>query len=159
MIFIRISYSMKKITSILMTGLLVSSTLPSLYAQDSQLVDAINDDEQTITRDDLQFEKFSSCDEMTDVIESFVKENIKQRSYPYYYGIEEGMVDDIAMGEAADSDPAPVSAQNKTVRSDSNEYSETNIQKDGVDEPDILKTDGTYLYYYNAQEREISIMR
>jgi hypothetical protein len=131
-------------------------------AQDSQLVDATKEEAPTLTRDDLQFEEFSSCEEMTDIIADFVKENIEDRPYPYYYGLEDDMMD-IAESAADGADggnaPQPTAAQNKTVRSDSNDFSQTNIQKDGVDEPDILKTDGTYLYYYNAQEHEISIMR
>lgn len=34
----------------------------------------------------------------------------------------------------------------------SNEYSETNIQVEGVDEPDIVKTDGKYLYVLTGNE-------
>lgn len=38
------------------------------------------------------------------------------------------------------------SAESNDAGGDSIDYSETNIQVEGVDEPDIVKTDGTYLY-------------
>ena len=41
------------------------------------------------------------------------------------------------------------------ARNDKNDYSETNIQVEGVDEADIVKTDGRFIY--NIGENEISI--
>lgn len=37
-------------------------------------------------------------------------------------------------------------------------YSETNVRQDGVDEGDVVKTDGTYLYVLKDNEEEIAIV-
>lgn len=38
-------------------------------------------------------------------------------------------------------------------------FSTTNLQKDGVEEPEIIKTDGNRIYYYNRQEQKIYVMK
>ena len=48
-------------------------------------------------------------------------------------------------------EPAPTSPQEGAVRDgDGVDYSTTNVQEEGVDEPDIVKTDGRHLYVMNA---------
>ncbi len=47
--------------------------------------------------------------------------------------------------------------QTTDVAMAASDYSETNIQVEGVDEPDIVKTDGTYLYV--ASNREVALLR
>lgn len=39
------------------------------------------------------------------------------------------------------------------------EYSSTNIQVEGVDEADVVKTDGTYLYIISAEKKQLYIVR
>lgn len=39
------------------------------------------------------------------------------------------------------------------------EYSKTNVQVEGIDEADIVKTDGEYLYIFNAVRNEIYIVK
>lgn len=45
------------------------------------------------------------------------------------------------------------------IGSSTTDFSTTNLQVDGVDEADILKTDGDYIYYYNQRNQEIDIMK
>lgn len=67
-------------------------------------------------------------------------------------------MDDVAMDfDAVEESSAPQAARS-TTNSAKGEYSTTNIQKEGVDEPDILKTDGKYFYYYNAETDKIHII-
>jgi uncharacterized secreted protein with C-terminal beta-propeller domain len=58
---------------------------------------------------------------------------------------------------------ASVSNEDKSastpVASSTNDFSSTNIQKAGVEESDILKTDGKIIYYYNAKESQIQILQ
>lgn len=42
--------------------------------------------------------------------------------------------------------------------SSTNDFSTTNTQVSGVDEADILKTDGDYLYYFNQREHKIFVL-
>jgi len=69
---------------------------------------------------------FSSYDQLAAFLEDKVKNG-------YYRGYPELM----KANGAIDSQEGAVSPV---------EYSKTNIQVEGVDEPDIVKTDGTYLY-------------
>ena len=53
---------------------------------------------------------------------------------------------------------APAMAEDSGAKSaiqSQNSYSETNVQVEGVDEADIVKTDGTYLYFVNGQNIRI----
>ena len=47
----------------------------------------------------------------------------------------------------------------ETIESSSTDYSTTNVQKVWVDEPEIIKTDGKYFYYYNSKTSKISIVQ
>jgi uncharacterized secreted protein with C-terminal beta-propeller domain len=82
--------------------------------------------QQNRTTTDLQ--QFASYEDLAD----FVK-NATQ--YPYYY--TNGWRDVLTLGAAEDGKAWPSLAP---------EYSTTNIQVEGVDEADIVKTDGEYLY-------------
>lgn len=62
-------------------------------------------------------------------------------------GMDGGMADDMAMESVA----APQASRAKA------DYSETNVQVQGVDEADIVKTDGTYLYIVRNQN--VTILR
>ncbi len=39
------------------------------------------------------------------------------------------------------------------------DYSTTNVQVEGVDEADIIKNDGEYIYYYNQRQHEVAIIK
>ncbi len=85
---------------------------------------------------------FSSVEEL----KSFLKDN--SGSDNYYYGMRGGVVMDLAVDPAV----APVAAGSKAVaesvsnEASSDDFSETNNQVKGVDEGDIIKTDGEYIY-------------
>jgi len=79
-----------------------------------------------------ELKTFSSYDDLFE----FLNDKINNGSYQYNYrrplfGIAESM----------DSEATIKNGGGTSV-----DYSETNIQVEGVDEPDIVKTDGTYLY-------------
>ncbi len=79
-------------------------------------------------------ERFTSCDDMRDYVAEAFTETILASRYGYGYG--RGVYDDTAGGESDDGDASAPS-----------DYSETNVQELGVDEADIVKTDGQYIYY------------
>ncbi len=80
-------------------------------------------------KDNMQ--KFDSYEELQTFINS-------TRAYLNYYGFERAIVSDVAAAEAFDSGL-------KSAEPGAS-YSTTNIQVEGVDEPDIVKTDGKYIY-------------
>jgi len=44
---------------------------------DTQLVDLVQQAKPSLTADDLKFTTFQSCDEMTTVLEDYIKDNFK----------------------------------------------------------------------------------
>ncbi|UCD02745.1 MAG: beta-propeller domain-containing protein, partial [Candidatus Aenigmatarchaeota archaeon] len=80
-------------------------------------------------------ETFDSCDQM---INTFAEARQEQQKYSDYMlrGVPGGALQTLAMAE--DTAAAPTAA--------AQEYSETTVQVEGVDEADIVKTDGTYIY-------------
>lgn len=79
---------------------------------------------------------FNSMDELS----SYIKSNSVQSNYDLYSrgGSDVAMVADAAA-------PAALGA-NEAKSSSAGSYSQTNVQVEGVDEPDILKNDGKYIY-------------
>ena len=111
---------------------------------------------------DFKMKKFESCENLEDVMGNYVKEywkSNKQRfNYPVLYRSlwgPEMMVDDVMEESAvqADSDSSA-----KSVWGGSDDFSETNIQVSGVDESDVIKTDGKYVYYFNSKDRYVYIV-
>ncbi len=100
------------------------------------------------TKTDDEFRKFSSVEEL----ESFLEAN--QGTGDIYSGaVRAGAMEtDSVMAEAA----APQTTEGSDQKSASTDYSETNIQVAGVDEPDIVKTNGKYIYI--ASGNTISII-
>ncbi|MEM2741455.1 MAG: beta-propeller domain-containing protein [Nitrososphaeria archaeon] len=99
--------------------------------------------------------KFSSYNEL----KTFIKNNIDvSRSWFGLYGFPVSVGVRDVFGTTV---PAATSAEA------SPKYSQTNIQVAGVDEPDIVKTDGTYIYYirdsnsirYNSGVNELVIVK
>ncbi len=144
------------IASLLSSLLLLSPVFAQV--QDDQLLDAVWPTTQTIDYDQLQLREFTSCDEMQQVLQDFVSGYIKEQPYPIMpYGRWWWMLDDVALDGA--QAVSPESDQTNEVRSSVRDgFSQTNLQKEWIDEPDILKTDGRYLYYYNSKAAKIQIL-
>ncbi|MCO4745961.1 MAG: beta-propeller domain-containing protein [Proteobacteria bacterium] len=81
---------------------------------------------------------FRSCDEVNDYMGDVVLETLVRSRYGGYWGM---MEDDVATadgGESSDAGPT--------------DYTTTNVQEAGVDELDIVKTDGQYIYVVEDDE-------
>ncbi len=87
--------------------------------------------------------KFNSVDE----IKQYIRENVPKAQDAYYTTDITGRMVDGAV-------PAPVMAVQESVKSSADvsaiaagtDYSQTNVQVAGVDEPDFVKNDGQYIY-------------
>lgn len=130
--------------------------------ENTELLDEVQKLDSQLQLDDLTFQSFTSCEDMSTTLTEFVKENFDQRHggpMPYLRG---GMVDDVAVqangAEARDQATTKESSLAPTVSS-STDFSTTNIQVAGVDEPEILKSDGDYLYYYNQRLQKIFVIQ
>jgi len=89
---------------------------------------------------DGDLKQFGSLDE----IENFVNENVASSGYGM--GMEKSFADSAvgALPAAAESSGADGGG--------ASDYSETNVQVEGVDEPDIVKNDGKYIYVVSGNK-------
>jgi uncharacterized secreted protein with C-terminal beta-propeller domain len=95
---------------------------------------------------------FDACDDFL----AHVKEHALEMVTPYGLGGGGGwpmfgMDDDVAAEDDPDSGPAPGDAP----LTEGEDFSGTNVQEVGVDEPDILKTDGRTMYLISRGTLEI----
>ncbi|MGM0495773.1 MAG: beta-propeller domain-containing protein [Bacillota bacterium] len=98
-----------------------------------------------------KIKKFANVEELSE----FMMENDSSSS-SYYNGMRRGMAVDMVMEEAmpaveGDAQKSVSSTENATgmgasADEGSDDFSETNVQVEGVDEADIIKTDGKYIY-------------
>jgi hypothetical protein len=123
------------IFSFLATMLIISSIPLSLYL-------ATPSSPEPTAPTELALNKFSSYEELKTFIETSPQGNY------YALGDTRGSPlknsDALAAPTAPGSVPAPESSQ--TAGTVTTDYSKTNIQVEGVDEADIVKTDGEYIY-------------
>ncbi len=133
-----------------LTGLIVSGIIVVLsfgYALNVQPVVFGNPfdlffDNENENFGSCEIETFSSYEEFID----FLKDNNynKNCSSSHYWnvdGLKAPRTVDVMLANAEKSASAGQSDSSSDV-----DFSETNIQVEGVDEPDIVKTDGTYIY-------------
>jgi hypothetical protein len=100
------------------------------------------DDEQPPAVGQAYLLRFSSCPDLKDHVAEAWTESLVRGRYGSYYG---GWL------EGDDSDGAP-----DTNGEGPSDYSDTNVQEEGVDEPDLVKTDGEFIYV--AQRGELTIL-
>ena len=86
----------------------------------------------------FELKQFSSSDELSDVLGEY-------RNY-YATTLDLDGVLSMYKGATSEYDSAPESTGNDTSAPS---HSETNVQVEGVDEDDVIKTDGHYIYYLN----------
>ncbi len=82
-------------------------------------------------------EKFGSCEQLATAFEN------SRQSQNYMY---DGMARTLAVPNAMEAAMAADTGAQKAGGSGTADYSETNVQVEGVDEADIVKTDGEYIY-------------
>ncbi|MCK6504103.1 beta-propeller domain-containing protein [Myxococcota bacterium] len=95
---------------------------------------------------DVALTPFSSCEDLTDYMRRMARQEVlyRYRWEPGDYAIIPGASKDYALSEDAGGTQGATS------------YSTTNIQEAGVDEADLVKTDGTWLYSLSGTHLVIS---
>ncbi len=120
-----------KLGAIIFVGVFLSAILLStMYPQ--------TNNENTSDEVYYELENFDSYDSLTDYLSS----NFEQTYGSFWNLGSERMMSSKEMSDGEISSPS----LDESVAGQSVDYSETNVQVTGVDEPDIVKTDGTYLY-------------
>lgn len=97
--------------------------------------------------------KFASYDEMVNYIEKNTQ--LINQFDRWYGGVRVGIMADQAMPEAKLMKEAENVAQDAGESSASPDYSRTNNQVQGVDEADLVKTDGKYLYIISSNKLSV----
>jgi inhibitor of cysteine peptidase len=87
----------------------------------------------------VKTKNFASADELN----AFIKKNLNSGSYGYYGSGRNALISEKMMTDSAVS---PSAAPMALDSSGQNQFSETNNQVAGVDEADMIKTDGNYIY-------------
>lgn len=131
--------------------------------EDNSIIEAL-DKEAEVLEVDFDLKSFNSCQDMEEVMSSYIREywkNNKWSFYPRYWFWGWIMVDDMAMMDGVATQESTISSS----KSDSNQsfsntedFSETNTQVEWVDESDIVKTDGENIYYYNSKDKYVYIV-
>lgn len=87
-----------------------------------------------------ELKRFESCDALRDYVTDVYTETLVQSRYSYGY-----MMEDAAASDGSSESDGP------------SDYSTTNVQELGVDEPDLVKTDGNFIYI--VQDDELHILQ
>lgn len=121
-------------------------------AADTQLLEQLSG--HTLDAKQLKFSQVESCESLEKMLEKYAKETQE----PLYRTF--GLKKELAVESAAPMAQwiAAEAAMTNSISSSHSDFSQTNIQKIWVDEPELLKTDGTYFFYYNEKTQKVSIV-
>lgn len=104
---------------------------------------------------DFRLKTFSSCSAMDEVMNDYIKDywkNKPQRNYYYDDIIIDGISED-----SLDANESETVESSKASNMSWGDFSTTNTQIQWVDESDIIKTDGKYVYFYNQDKKSVFI--
>ncbi len=104
--------------------------------------------QEVIIEDNTELSKFKSKEELENMIEDYFN---KDDAYDYRYYMLDSVSSAIPQGEMNKAEDAVA----PTTGGADSEYSETNVQVQGVDEADIVKTNGDFIYYLTNNELQI----
>ncbi|MDD2515724.1 MAG: beta-propeller domain-containing protein [Candidatus Gracilibacteria bacterium] len=145
---------------LLMTSSLATITFAA--TQDTQLDTANNSGSTQELSMSIKMKKFSSCEDFKKVLNKYLKEYYKNNRY---YGRGKGGIDFIknsvdTVSDTKSSNVGAVTQENsKDISVTNADFSQTNIQVGGVDEEEIVKTDGKNIYYYNSKDKNIYVVK
>ena len=136
---------------------------------DTQILDEMSKKQQQeqlqqteVLTENFTFNQMNSCEGMEQVFTDFLemyKKYTPKRQY-YYRNGRDDMLVETAMVKKMDMADATQSISNEAlVVGGWGDFSTTNLQKVGVDEPEILKSNGTHLFYYVSEENHIAIIK
>ena len=134
---------------------------PTYAALEDNSIEAELDAQKVKTLNtDFKLKSFESCQNMEDVMGDYIKDYWKNNKQNYYrYPM---MLDDVMFWSMEKSEDAvmetSVVADNAVWGAVTSDFSQTNNQVAWVDESDIIKTDGKYIYYFNDSDSYVYIV-
>jgi len=160
---------MKKVAiSLLLFSFFYSSAFAEI--DDNSILDELTKNDVQELNHDFHLKTFQSCKAMEDVMEDYIKsywKNNKNRWRWVYWrpmdilAVNESMLEDSAVS----SNTLQRASVSKKLKSNAigggwdKNFSETNTQVKWVDESDIIKTDGDYVYYFNQTNHAVYIIK
>ncbi|MCK9272177.1 beta-propeller domain-containing protein [Candidatus Gracilibacteria bacterium] len=132
-------------------------------SEDNSLVNLENSGSVQNLNANFKLQKFSSCGNFEEVTKKFIKDYFEiNPGGGMYRGGVMPLDDVMTVDKAADSNQgvtSEVKSPSSTVEvKPVSDYSSTNIQVAGVDESEIIKTDGKYIYFYNNKNHKVYIL-
>lgn len=131
--------------------------LPQAWAmtEDNSIIDQLDSKNTKALDIDFSMKNFESCDAFENVMEKYLKSywenHYKNTRFDIMYSQPMMMEKTMSSDEAVSSNKAVWGAKKESI-------SETNTQVKGVDESDIVKTDGKHHYYYNESKKAVYIV-
>ena len=122
---------------------------------DNSIESEINKLEVKESSGDFTLKTFSSCSAMDEVMNDYIKDYWKSKPQRNYY--YDDMVIDEIMDDSLDSNESETVESSKSSNVSAGDFSSTNTQIQWVDESDIIKTDGKYVYFYNQDKKSVFI--
>ena len=104
---------------------------------------------------DFSLKTFSSCSAMDEIMDEYIQDYWKNNSQRNYYYND--MVIEELMDDSLDSNESETLQSSKPSNVSWGDFSSTNTQIQWVDESDIIKTDGKYVYFYNQDKKSVFI--
>ena len=149
---------MKKPLSLLLLGTLsLMFCWVSSATTDTQLIYQLNSWSNNVSASSLKFTQAKSCESIQEMLKKYAKEQPSFIRWWWIIKSYNAITNDAMMMVEESADMADWELW-ISLTSSSTDYSTTNIQKVWVDEPEIIKTDGKYFYYYNSKTNKISIV-
>ncbi len=157
----------KKPFMVLVIMLISLFSVSGTYAavEDNSIIDELNKTTAKPVDYDFNLKTFQSCEwlekVMGDYIKDYWKNNQDKWRYPMMY--KWAMWWDVPVMEDAIMDKSSVdgwlrNSETTTASPEETDFSKTNVQVDWVDEADLVKTDGKYIYYFNETDKYVYIV-
>ena len=108
-------------------------------------------EKQELKVEDFKMKTYSTCREADAIINKYLElEKNRERRYDYS---NKGFLNKSASMAAEEKGATTDSSANSSGKSlSSNDFSKTNTQVSWVDEAEIVKTDGKYIYYFSSKD-------
>lgn len=157
--------SIALVVGIRTANLRTNSAAPEAKSADASFAGMLGASNESAQPQNSTLSAVASYDELAEIMQAR-----RAKSGGLYYGADEAVPEEAEAPTAAEpmEAPAPMPADSiatvndakgvlSTGESDQN-YSGTNNQVEGVDEADIVKTDGTWIYALNESKRKVYIL-
>jgi inhibitor of cysteine peptidase len=154
-------FFMKKILFFGFLFLFFTSTTFAVDIEDNSILEQLDSSKVETLTQDIKLKTFESCSGLKNELEKYIKMYWENNKDQYKYPVMYRAMDDMTIeGKAESLTEAPTAnVVADGVGGGAGNFSQTNTQVAGVDESDIVKTDGKNIYYYNVTQNAVYIIK